>query len=231
MSFIVAIDGPAGSGKGTITKLVAKKLNLINIDTGAMYRCVALEALKNGIDSTEVGKIEKMMKDISIQLKRQEDKQVVLLNNQDVSEEIRSVEVDNCVAKFAAIKCVRDKMTPLQRKMRELGNIIMEGRDIATAVFPDADVKIYLNASIEERAKRRYKQDLEKGMQVTYEEVLEGMIQRHKLETEREIAPLRKTADAIEVDTSNMTIEEVTEEIIKIIENKMQKERKDETVF
>lgn len=231
MSFIVAIDGPAGSGKGTITKLVAKKLNLINIDTGAMYRCVALEALKNGIDSTEVGKIEKMMKDISIQLKRQEDKQIVLLNNQDVSEEIRSVEVDNCVAKFAAIKCVRDKMTPLQRKMRELGNIIMEGRDIATAVFPDADVKIYLNASIEERAKRRYKQDLEKGMQVTYEEVLEGMIQRHKLETEREIAPLRKTADAIEVDTSNMTIEEVTEEIIKIIENKMQKERKDETVF
>lgn len=223
MSFIVAIDGPAGSGKGTITKKVAERLNLINIDTGAMYRCVALRALEKGVNVTEIEKLEKMLEtDIIIELKRKEDEQKVFLNGIDVSEKIRTVEVDDCVAKYAALKCVRDRMTPMQREMSKLGNIIMEGRDIGTAVFPNADVKIFLNASIEERAKRRYKQDIEKGMQVTYEEILEGMRERHKLETEREIAPLRKAEDAIEVDSSNMTVEEVTQKICEIIEEKKQ---------
>lgn len=223
MSFIVAIDGPAGSGKGTITKKVAEKLNLINIDTGAMYRCVALKAIEKNIDSVDVKKVEEMVEtDISIEIKRQDNEQKIFLNGIDVSEKIRSIEVDNCVAKYAALKCVRDRMTPMQREMSKLGNIIMEGRDIGTAVFPNADVKIYLNASVEERARRRYKQDLEKGMNVTYEEILDGMIQRHKLETEREIAPLRKAEDAIEVDTSNMSIEEVTKRICDIIEDKIQ---------
>lgn len=222
MSFVVAIDGPAGSGKGTITKNVAERLNLINIDTGAMYRCIALKALQENISSSEISKIEEMVNNnILIELKRENNEQKVFLNGEDVSKKIRTIEVDNCVAKYAALKCVRDSVTPMQRKMSELGNIIMEGRDIGTTVFPNADVKIYLNASVEERAKRRYKQDIEKGMNVTYEEILKGIIERHKLETEREISPLVKAEDAIEIDTSNMAIEQVTEKVCEIIKSKI----------
>lgn len=128
--------------------------------------------------------------------------------------------MDACVAKFAALACVRNKVTPLQRKMGEMQDIIMEGRDIGTTVFPNADVKIYLDASVEERANRRYKQDLEKGMKVTYEEILESIKKRHKLETEREIAPLRQAEDAIYIDSSNMMIEEVVDKVIKIVKER-----------
>jgi len=120
MGFVVAIDGPAGSGKGTITKLVGEKLGLINIDTGAMYRCVTLKALNEGIDVTEVNKIEEMVENISIELKRKNDKQIVILDGKDVSEEIRTTRIDDYAGKYSAIKCVRDKMTPLQRKMRKM---------------------------------------------------------------------------------------------------------------
>lgn len=222
MSFVVAIDGPAGSGKGTITKLVSKEMNLVNVDTGAMYRCVALKALRNNIDSTEVEKVEKLLEDISIEIKREGENQIIWLDGENVSNEIRTPEVDNCVAKFAALACVRSKMTPLQRKMGETENIIMEGRDIGTAVFPDADVKIYLDASVEERAKRRYKQNIEKGMDVTYEETLEAIKQRHKLETEREIAPLRQAEDAIYLDSTSLNINQVVEKIVEIVKGKMQ---------
>lgn len=222
MSYIVAIDGPAGSGKGTITKNVAERLNLINIDTGAMYRCVALKATQENIDVSEINKLEEMLRNnVHIELRRENNEQRVFLNGEDVSEKIRTVEIDACVAKYAAIKCVRDNVTPMQRKMSELGNIIMEGRDIGTTVFPNADVKIYLNASVEERARRRYKQNIEKGMDVTYEEILNSIIERHKLETEREISPLVKADDAIELDTSNLTIEEVTDKVCEIIESKI----------
>lgn len=220
MSFVVAIDGPAGSGKGTITKLVAKKLNLVNVDTGAMYRCVALKALRNDIDSTEIKKIEELLSDITIEIKREGENQIIFLDGEDVSNQIRTPEVDACVAKFAALACVRNKVTPLQRKMGERQDIIMEGRDIGTTVFPNADVKIYLDASVEERANRRYKQDLEKGMKVTYEEILESIKKRHKLETEREIAPLVQAEDAIYIDSSNMTIEEVANKVVEIVNEK-----------
>lgn len=221
MSFVVAIDGPAGSGKGTITKLVAQKMNLVNIDTGAMYRCVALKAIREQVDSTKIEEVEKLVENISIEIKRKGENQIVFLDGEDVSKEIRTPEVDACVAKFAALACVRNKMTPLQRKMGEKENIIMEGRDIGTAVFPDADVKIYLDASIEERANRRYKQDIEKGIKISYEEVLESIKQRHKLETEREIAPLRQAEDAVYIDSTSMSIEEVVEKIVEIINNGM----------
>ena len=221
MSFVVAIDGPAGSGKGTITKLVAQRLNLVNIDTGAMYRCVALKAIRNKIDSTQIDKVEKMLEDIDIQIKREDDNQIIYLDGENVTKQIRMPDVDSCVAKFAALACVRNKVTPLQRKMGETGNIIMEGRDIGTTVFPDADVKIYLDASIEERANRRYKQDQEKGIEISYEEVLEEIKKRHILETTREISPLKQAEDAIYLDSSNLTIEQVTERIVNIIKEKM----------
>lgn len=221
MAFIVAIDGPAGTGKGTVTKIIAKDLGLVNIDTGAMYRCVTLEALRNNVEPVESENLNEILKDIEIELKKVGEIQEVWLNGENVSEKIRTPEIDSNVAKFAALKSVRDKVTPLQRKMGEKDNIIMEGRDIGTTVFPNADVKIYLDASIEERARRRYKQNLEKGIKITYEEVLDSIKKRHKLETEREISPLRKADDAILVDSTSLTIEEVVEKIESIIKDKM----------
>ena len=221
MRFIVAIDGPAGSGKGTITKLIAEKRNLVSIDTGAMYRCVALDCLNNEIESTNLDGIEKVLEKIQIELKKINGEQKVFLNGKDVSREIREPKVDDVVAKYAAIKQIRDKVTPMQRKMGETQNIIMEGRDIGTVVFPNADVKIFLECSVEERARRRYKQDLEKGIETTYEEVLASIKERHRLETERDIAPFVKAEDAVVVDSTKLSIDEVVEEILKIIDKKL----------
>lgn len=218
MGFIVALDGPAGSGKGTVTKEVAKKMNLINIDTGAMYRCVTLLMIRQNIKLDELEKIEKILNTIDIQFKLENENQKVYLDGEDVTKEIRTSQVDNLVAKFAAIKQVRDKMTPIQQQMGKNSEIIMEGRDIGTVVFPNADLKIFLDCSIEERAKRRYKQNQEKGIPSTFEEVLESIRQRHILETQREIAPLKQAEDAIYIDSTNMTIEEVVEKVIKEIE-------------
>ncbi len=220
MAFIVAIDGPAGSGKGTVTKLVGKKMGLINIDTGAMYRCVTLECLNRNIKTNEIEKISKILDNIDIKLKKENDRELVFLNGEDVTEQIRLSKVNENVAQFAAIKIVRDKITPLQRQMGNTEDIIMEGRDIGTVVFPNADVKIFLDCSVEERAKRRYKQNKEKGINQTYEEVLENIKERHKLETERDIAPFVKAEDAIYIDSTNLNIEQVVEEIIKIIKER-----------
>lgn len=217
MSFVIAIDGPAGTGKGTVTKIIAKDLGLVNIDTGAMYRCVTLAALRKNIQPVECDELNEVLENLDIKMTKNGDIQEVWLNGENVSSKIRMPEIDSNVAKFAALKSVRDSMTPLQRKMRENGDIIMEGRDIGTVVFPDADVKIYLDATVEERARRRFVQNQEQGIESTYEEVLESIKQRHKLETEREIAPLRKADDAILVDSTNLTIEEVVEEIKNII--------------
>lgn len=221
MAFVVAIDGPAGSGKGTITKLVGQKMNLINIDTGAMYRCVTLECINHNIKSNEIEKISSILENIDIKFRKEEGRELVFLNGNNVTENIRSVEVNSNVAKFAAIKCVRDKMTPMQREMGKTDNIIMEGRDIGTTVFPDANVKIYLDCSVEERARRRYKQNIEKGINQTYEEVLENIKERHKLETERELSPLVQAEDAIYIDTTNLSIDEVVEKIVSIIKEKI----------
>lgn len=220
MGFVVAIDGPAGSGKGTVTKIVAERKNLISIDTGAMYRCVALDCINNGISPENIQEIEEILEKINIELKKENGNQKVYLNGIDVTSEIRMQKVNDVVAKFAAIKQVRDKITPIQQKMGENQNIIMEGRDIGTIVFPNADVKIFLDCSIEERAKRRYLQERKKGADVTYEQIFKSIKERHKLETEREIAPFVKADDAILVDSTNLSIEQVVEKIINIIEEK-----------
>ncbi len=220
MSFVVAIDGPAGTGKGTITKILAEKLNLINIDTGAMYRCVALDCLNKNITANEEEKIKEVLEKIDIKLENTNGVQKVFLNGEDVSSKIRTPEVDDVVAVFAALKIVRDKVTPIERALGEKNDVIMEGRDIGTVVFPNADVKIFLDCSLEERANRRYKQNLEKGINETYEEVLKSIKERHKLETERKIAPLIKAEDSILVDSTNMTIEEVVEKIEEIVRRK-----------
>ena len=220
MGFIVAVDGVAGSGKGSITKIIAQRLGLIAIDTGAMYRCVALECIRQQITSDELEKIKTVLENIDIQIIRENLEQLIFLNGENVTREIRTPEVDREVAKFAAIKEVREKMTPIQRKMGESNDIIMEGRDIGTVVFPNADVKVFLDCSVEERARRRNKQNIEKGIQTTYEEVLESIKERHRLETERDIAPLVQATDAIYIDSTGMTVEEEANAVIELINEK-----------
>lgn len=220
MGFIVAIDGPAGSGKGTVTKKVAERLNLVNVDTGAMYRCVSLEILNQKIKLEEEEKIQKILDTIDIEYKKTENEDKIFLNGKDVTKNIREKEVNDIVSKVSIIAGVREKMVNLQREFSEGKNVIMEGRDIGTKVFPNADVKIYLDASAEERANRRMKQNLEKGINITYEEILSNIKYRDKTDSTRKIDPLRQAEDAIYIDSSNMTIEEVTEKIIEIIKQK-----------
>lgn len=220
-NFVIAIDGEAGTGKSTLAKNIAQKYNITYIDTGAMYRCVTLACLNNGIEPDNNVGVEQVLKDIKINFKRENDTAKVILNDEDVTEEIRTPRVDSYVAKFAALKSVRDKMTPLQREMGKTQNVIMEGRDIGTVVFPDAKVKIYLDCTEEERAMRRYKQNLEKGIKSTYEDVLTNIRERHKLETQREIAPLVKAEDAVLIDTTNLNLQEVEDLIMKIVKEKI----------
>lgn len=216
MPFIVAIDGPSGTGKGTVTSYLAKKLNLMYLDTGATYRCVALKLLKENISLDEKDKIEIVLKNINIEFKK--DK--VLLDGEDVSLKIRENEVSNFVAKVAELPEVRHSLVDLQRKMAEGKDVILEGRDIGTNVFPNADVKFFLDASQEERIKRRLKQNKEKGIASTEEEVRQNIISRDESEKTRELNPLRQAEDAIYVDTSNLNVKEVENKLYKIIKKK-----------
>lgn len=218
MSFVVAIDGPAGTGKGTIAKLIAQELNLVNIDTGAMYRSITLEALRQGINSIEEKeKLIEIAKNIKIEMTNNNGEQEIFLNGENVSKEIRSTEVSGFVSQVSSIPEIRELMVNLQRKMAEGKNVIMEGRDITTVVFPNANVKIYLDADVEERAKRRYKENKEKGMQTTFEETLEAMKKRDYNDMNKPVGALKIAEDAIVVDTTKMTIEEVKEKVKEIV--------------
>ena len=215
---IVAIDGPAGSGKGTVTKEIAKRMGLINLDTGATYRCVALASLKHGIKLEEEDKIVSLIDDLDIEFKYDKDDFIrVFLNGEEVTSEIRSFEVNKIVSPISSIVRVRLKMVDLQRKMAEGKDVIMEGRDIGTYVFPNADVKIYLDADVEERAKRRFKENKEKGLDVTFEEVLENIKKRDENDKHKEIGSLKIAEDAVIVDSTKLSIDEMADAVEKII--------------
>ena len=217
MSFIVAIDGPAGTGKGTITSLISKEMGLVNIDTGATYRCVTLYLIKNNIKLEEKEKIIEALPNIHIDMKNEQGIQKVYLNGKDVTDEIRSKEVTKIVSLVSSIVEVRLAMVEVQRNLAKGKDVIMEGRDITTYVFPKADVKIYLDAAEEERAKRRYKEIQEKKIEMTYEEVLKNIQQRDKNDKEKEIGALKIAEDAIYIDTTNLSIEEVKDKVEEII--------------
>lgn len=222
MSFIVAIDGPAGSGKGTITKLVGEELDLVTFDTGAMYRAITYYMLQNNIDLTGKDKIEKMLKEIDIKLEFENRVQTLYLNSQKLVTELRTKEVNELVSQVSHIPEVRAAMVDLQRKLAEGKNVIMEGRDIGTNVFPNADVKIYLDASAEERANRRLKQNLENNItNISYEEILENIKFRDNNDKTSDIAPLKQADDAIYLDSSDLTIEQVKDKIVEIVKTKM----------
>lgn len=231
MSFIVAIDGPAGTGKGTMAELLSKKYHLVNIDTGAMYRCVTLEMLNKNIRLEDEDRIAEMLKTIKIEMSEENGKQKVYLNGKDVTEQIRSTEVSGNVSPVSSIKQIRLAMAGLQRKMGQGKDVIMEGRDIGTVIFPTADVKIYLDANVEVRAQRRFKQNQEKGIDMSYEEVLDNIKKRDKNDMEKEMGALKVAPGATVIDGSNMTIKQVEKNISKIIDKKIKDKKKEEKIY
>ena len=224
MSFVVAVDGASGTGKGTVTRYVAEKLKLVTIDTGALYRCVTLQALNSNVALDNIEELEKIAKTIKVDLKIVNNSQVVLLNGEDVSIEIRTPRVTNNVSVVSAVKEVRAEMVRIQRELAQGKNVIMEGRDIGTTVFPDADVKIFLECSAEERARRRVRQNAENGIETSYEEVLESIKNRDRIDSTREVSPLRKADDAIVISTDNFVDAEggeaVYQAVKKVLEEK-----------
>lgn len=214
---IIAVDGPAGAGKSTIAKIVAQRLNIEYIDTGAMYRALTLKILRSNIDINNKEEILKIMETTTIQFINNH----IYLDGTRVDKEIRENIINKNVSFIARIEEVRLMMIKLQQKLAESTNIIMDGRDIGTVVLPNANFKFFITASVEERAMRRFKELAEKGNKnITYEQVLEEIKTRDRIDSTREIAPLKKSPDAYEIDTTNKTIEECVNEIINIIEGR-----------
>lgn len=217
----VAIDGPAGAGKSTVSRAAAKAVGFIYVDTGALYRAVGVNALRNGIDTKDKPAVAATLSDISVDLVFENGEQKVLLNGEDVSVEIRTPPASMAASDVSAVPEVRAFLFDLQRDIAARNNCIMDGRDIGTVVLPDAQVKIFLTASPEERAMRRYKELIEKGSSVEYKEVLEDLIQRDYNDSHREIAPLKPAEDGVILDTTGLNLEESVNEIIKIIKEKV----------
>ncbi len=210
---IIAVDGPAGSGKSTISKLIASDLGISYLDTGAMFRIVTLYFMENNKDLNKDVSVEFLKKEISIDIVENK----FFLNGKDVSSKIRSNEVTNNVSYISALKGVREFLLFEQRKISQNRDIILDGRDIGTVVFPNADVKIFLTASAQKRAKRRVEQNKELNIESNYEEILRDILKRDELDSTRKISPLKKADDAFEIDTTNISIKEVKNKIINII--------------
>lgn len=207
----IAVDGPSGAGKSTIAKAVAQRLGIDYIDTGAMYRAIGYKMLKEGINVDDLEGIQRLLDTTEIDFSKGD----IILDGQVINDLIRTPEISKQASSCSAVGIVREKLVDLQQKMGRAKSVVMDGRDIGTVVFPDAEYKFFITASPEERAKRRYNELIEKGQKVNYDQVLADITDRDHNDSTREITPLRKAEDAIEVDTTNMTIEEVIEYICK----------------
>jgi cytidylate kinase len=214
--FNIAIDGPAGAGKSTIAKLVAKKLNFIYVDTGAMYRAIALYMLKNGVDCADEAAVSAQVKNIDITIQYQDGAQQVILNGENVSGQIRTEEAGNTASAVSVYPAVRAHLLDLQRGLAAKNNVIMDGRDIGTCILPDADAKVFLTASSSVRAQRRYKELAEKGITCNLQEIEQDIIERDERDMNRAIAPLKQAEDAVLVDGSDLTIDQVVDAIIAV---------------
>ena len=216
----IAIDGPAGAGKSTIARKVAEKLSFIYVDTGAMYRSMALYFIRHDIAAQDEEKIAAACPDIDVSITYQDGEQQVILNGENVNGLIRTEQVSMMTSDTSKYPVVREKLLSLQRGLAEKENVIMDGRDIGTCVLPNADVKIYLTARAAERARRRYKEQTERGVDCDIKEIERDIIARDEQDMNREVAPLRQAEDAVLVDSSDMTIDQVVDEIIRIYQEK-----------
>ncbi len=217
----IAIDGPAAAGKSTVAKIVAEKLSYIYIDTGAMYRSLTYKAIKNKVNLEDEDTLIEMLLTTSIELLPSKTGQLVYLDQQDVTEAIRTSDVTNSVSIVSKHKRVREEMVRRQQAFAKGGGVVMDGRDIGTHVLPDAEVKVFLLASVEERALRRHHENLQKGYESDLEKLKQEIARRDKIDSEREAAPLKKADDAIEIDTTSMTIQDVVETIMRLVEERI----------
>ena len=227
---IVAIDGPSGAGKSSLAKRIARDLRFTYLDTGAIYRALALKILRRGVDLNDTAALSAIVIDTDIDLRGSNGQLLVFLDGEDVSASIRTPEVSQMASKASAIAMVRHRLLDLQRDLGRRGNVVAEGRDIGTVVFPDAQVKIYLDASIAERARRRCDELRAAGREVSLDETMIEMEERDKRDSERDIAPLRKAADAFALDSSGLTADEVAEKVLQLIKSESSKIKNDRSL-
>ncbi|AIY05764.1 cytidylate kinase [Planococcus sp. PAMC 21323] len=217
----IAIDGPAAAGKSTIAKIVAEKLGYVYIDTGAMYRAITMKALATGIDMASNEEAGKLLAETEIDLQPSENGQLVFLDKRNITEEIRSQNVTKSVSQMAAHELVRMRMVELQQLLAEGRGVVMDGRDIGTHVLPDAALKVFMSASVEERARRRFAENQKREIMTSLEDLQAEIAKRDKMDSEREVAPLRQAEDAIYLDTTALTIEQAAQEILKLAEERL----------
>lgn len=218
----IAIDGPAAAGKSTVAKIIAQKLAYLYIDTGAMYRALTWKAIQRGVETEDEQALSQLLDDTDIELKQGGGQQKVFVDGKDVTDEIRLPEVTNAVSAVSKHEAVRREMVKRQQQFAVCGGVVMDGRDIGTHVLPKAEVKIYLLASVEERAKRRHQENLEKGIPSDLEKLKEEIAKRDEMDSKRKIAPLKKAADAVEIDTTALSIDQVVDRIMTIISERIQ---------
>lgn len=220
LDYKIAIDGPASSGKSTIAKILADKYSLVYVDTGAMYRTLTYLALKNNVPVTNEDLLLKLLKETTISFKKIKEGQLVFADDEDVTEAIRSHEVTNNVSEVSAFAKIREELVSRQQEIAKDTGVVVDGRDIGTVVLPNADVKIFLVASVEERAERRYLENQAKGIDSDFERLKQEIIARDDYDSNREVSPLKQASDAVRLDTTSLSIEEVVEKCVNIIERK-----------